>query len=71
VDRQAYRERAWSEIVETWRTMNRHLAHLIARLPASELTKTLRVGDHPPTPLEWWVRDYVRHLRHHLAQILE
>jgi hypothetical protein len=23
-----------------------------------------------PAPLEWWMRDYVRHLRHHLAQLL-
>jgi hypothetical protein len=27
------------------------------------------IGDGEPQPLDWWVRDYLRHLRHHLLQI--
>ena len=26
--------------------------------------------DDEPRTLEWWLRDYVRHLRQHLGQIL-
>ena len=70
VARQGYRDRAWVETLDLWQRLNGHLAHLIERLPESDRTKTLRIGDQPPSPLEWWVRDYVRHLRHHLAQIL-
>ena len=27
------------------------------------------IGDHEPTSLEWWMRDYLRHLKHHLEQL--
>jgi hypothetical protein len=70
VSRQAYRDRPWLEIVDVWRHMNGHLAHVIERIPASDLEKTLHIGDNPKATLEWWTRDYVRHLRHHLEQIL-
>jgi hypothetical protein len=70
VARQAYRDRPWSEIVELWQRLNGHVAHVIERVPEADLGKTLRIGDQPPSSLEWWMRDYVRHLRHHLAQIL-
>jgi len=43
---------------------------VIERVPDGDLGKTLRIGSQPPSSLEWWMRDYVRHLRHHLAQIL-
>jgi hypothetical protein len=64
----AYRERAWSELVGTWETANRHLAHVIERVPANRLATHCEIGGEPGT-LEWWMRDYLKHLRHHLAQI--
>jgi hypothetical protein len=74
VARQGYRDRAWSEVIDTWRVANHHLAHAIERIPETARAHIVRIGDDPhdpPTTLEWWVRDYLRHLRHHLAQILE
>ncbi|PYQ05709.1 MAG: DinB family protein [Acidobacteria bacterium] len=66
-----YRERPWSELVELWAVLNRHLAHVIAGVPAEKLQTRCLIGDNQPAPLEWWIRDYVRHLKHHLAQILD
>lgn len=65
-----YRDRAWSELLDLWAGLNRHLAHVIAAVPPERLQTRCVIGDHEPAPLEWWIRDYVRHLRHHLAQIL-
>src|SRR5262245_42049952 len=31
---QGYRERPWSELVELWRLYNRHLIHVMRRVPA-------------------------------------
>jgi hypothetical protein len=70
VPRQGYCDRPWSEIIDLWQRLNGHVAHVIERVPGSDLGKTLRIGSQPPSSLEWWMRDYVRHLRHHLAQIL-
>ena len=66
-----YRERPWSELVDLWAGLNRHLAHVIAGVPADKLQTRCLIGDSQPAPLEWWIRDYVRHLKHHLAQIVD
>jgi hypothetical protein len=38
-------------------------------VPAARLGTLCAIGEHEPKPLEWWIRDYVRHLKHHVAQI--
>jgi DinB family protein len=68
---QRYRDRPWTELQDLWSALNRHLVHVMAAVPADRLGVECRIGDDPPTPLGWWMTDYVRHLRHHLGQILE
>lgn len=68
---QAYSERPWTSLVALWDALNRHVAHVIARIPGERLATPVRLGDHEPVTLEFVARDYVRHLRHHLQQILE
>jgi len=65
-----YRDRRWAELVDLWTALNRHLACVIESVPASALPIRCRIGDDEPVTLEWLMRDYLRHLRHHLAQIL-
>ncbi len=64
-----YRGRQWSELVDLWAALNRHLAAVVESVPAEKLQTPCVIGDHEATPLEWWIRDYVRHLKHHLEQI--
>jgi hypothetical protein len=66
---QEYSSRPWGDLVELWRQYNRHLAHLMRRLPAERREIECRIGDNPPVTLAWLMTDYVRHLRHHLEQI--
>lgn len=66
---QNYRERPWKEIVSLWEQMNRHLAHVMANVPADRLGAKCVIGDGDPVTLEWLMSDYLRHLRHHLDQI--
>lgn len=68
---QGYSERPWKTLVELWGALNRHVAHVVSRLAADRLATPCRIGDGPPVTLEFIARDYVRHLRHHLEQILE
>jgi hypothetical protein len=65
-----YRGRPWPELVELWSGLNRHLAHVIETAHDASLATPCRVGDNAPVTLEELMRDYVRHLRHHLAQVL-
>lgn len=69
VEAQGYAERPWLELVEFWRLYNRHLAHLIARIPAAALGHRCRIGDKDPLTLPALYQSYVEHLLHHLGQL--
>lgn len=64
-----YRERSWSEIVDLWVALNRHLAVVIESVPREKLQTPCVIGGDEPKPLEFVMTDYLRHMRHHLEQI--
>lgn len=67
---QQYHESEWSELVILWSAYNRHLSDVIERIPAESLSAPCNIGKEEPVQLEFVIRDYLRHLRHHLNQIL-
>lgn len=77
---QAYDRADWETLVSLWRSYNLHLAHVMAHAPAEVLQReraahTLdriafkTVPPDRPATLEYLMRDYVGHLKHHLRQI--
>ena len=80
VEAQGYASAPWPELVELWRTFNLHLARVMETTPADILRATrpdhnldrlaweVVPADEPAT-LEYFMRDYVGHLKHHLRQI--
>jgi DinB superfamily len=82
VDVQKYRDAAWPDLIQLWSAYNLHLLHLISVIPEPTLTKARTrhnldqiawktVDANEATTLEYFIRDYVGHLRHHLNQIFE
>jgi len=76
-----YQERSWSQLIELWRAYNLHLHHLMSHADQTKLNTpctlhTLQeiafktVPKSEPVTLEYLMKDYVDHLKHHLAQIL-
>lgn len=66
---QDYASADWPALLTLWQSYQTHLAHLIARLPASLLDTPLRGSAEEEVSLRWLADDYVRHLRHHIGQI--
>lgn len=77
---QAYGTAPWADLVELWRSFNLHISRLIAAMPADVRHRPRprhnlheiawhTVPQQEPATLEYFMRDYVAHLRHHLAQI--
>ncbi len=66
-----YQDRPWGDLVALWTVLNVHMAHVIARIPPAALETPCRIGDSEPLTLDFIVRDYMVHLRHHLEQILK
>jgi hypothetical protein len=78
---QRYRDRPWSDLVALWRAYNRHIACVmesadpdtVARVRQSHNLDELAwkaVQRTEPTTLDYFMRDYVAHLEHHLRQAL-
>lgn len=66
---QDYASGSWAEMIEFWRLYNRHLAHVIRRIPEERLSVSCRIGQDGPVTLGFVVEDYLTHLKHHLRQI--
>jgi hypothetical protein len=75
-----YQTAAWDDLVALWRTFNLQIARVMEAVPADiRLRERTRhnldeIGFDPiprdrPATLDHLMRDYVRHLEHHLAQI--
>jgi hypothetical protein len=80
VEVQKYNDESWSELIKLWASYNRHLAHAVSVIPADIMTKARvehnldqiafrAVPKDEPATLEYFIRDYVDHLQHHLRQI--
>lgn len=68
---QGYQDRPWLELIDLWALYNRHLSHVIQRIPESALEAKCRIGTGEPVTLAFLIEDYLGHLHHHLAQIEE
>ncbi|HLX44612.1 MAG TPA: DinB family protein [Bryobacteraceae bacterium] len=67
---QDYRNRPWNELIEFWNFYNRHLLHLMEEIPGPNRNNPCQIGDGGAVTLEFLAIDYVRHLKHHLHQVL-
>jgi hypothetical protein len=77
---QDYRHAPWQDLVQLWRTFNLHIARIMEHTPSDQLEKPRRrhnldeiawktVPKDQPTTLEYFMADYVGHLKHHLRQV--
>jgi hypothetical protein len=82
VSSQNYRDESWPQVIQLWSSYNLHLLHVASVIPEEVLTKprarhTLDqiafklIDQNKATTLEYLIRDYVDHLRHHLNQIFD
>jgi len=81
VSSQKYNDEPWSDVIQLWSAYNLHLLHVASVIPEDVLTKARSphtldkiafnlVDKNDEATLEYLIRDYVDHLRHHLNQIL-
>lgn len=59
-----------SELILFWVTYNNYLTEIIKNIPEENLSKTCRVGEEKTLTLELVIEDYVRHMEHHLKQLV-
>lgn len=80
VSAQAYHAAPWAELLDLWLAYNLHLARIMAATPeAVRLAPRARhnldeiawrtIPRRQPATLEYFMADYVGHLKHHLRQL--
>jgi hypothetical protein len=80
VSSQKYADESWPELIQLWSSYNLHLHHVASVIPDSIRTKPRgihnldqiafkAVDNSEATTLEYFIRDYADHMRHHLDQI--
>ena len=78
---QRYNEEPWGQLVRLWHHYNLHLVHLIAGIPSETLKQPRSqhsldriawqpVPESESATLEYFIRDYLAHMKNHLRQIL-
>jgi len=81
VQAHAYNKSDWISLINTWKSVNLHLAQLIGNLPEQLLRRPTtnhnfhEIGFRPiekgaPSSLDFLIEDYIAHLQHHLNQII-
>jgi hypothetical protein len=68
---QKYNESSWKSLIELWAAYNNHLSDLLERIPVSSKSAPCNLGKSEPASLEWIVKDYLRHMNHHINKIIE
>lgn len=82
VDSQHYQEKDWHELVQLWKLYNRHILHIMKVIPEETRMKLRskhnlhviasdKLSPDEPVTLDWFMRDYVDHMKKHLGQILD
>ena len=70
VETQGYQFESWQNLVQLWAGFNRHILHFVSQIPEDSADNRCALDGDKPVTLRFLVDDYVRHLEHHLAQIL-
>jgi hypothetical protein len=80
VARQGYQEQDWTGLLARWEAFNEQVASTVEHISERDMTRPRfdhnlhmiawrTVSPTSPTTLEYFVTDYIGHLRHHLGQI--
>lgn len=70
VGSQKYNSADWRGLIALWRAYNFHVAHIIEHVEPGLLGNSIAIEDAGTFTLEFIMKDYVEHLKHHLLQIL-
>jgi len=79
---QGYNQEPWQQLVQLWKHYNLHLLHLMSLVPEQTRTKPRAthnldqiawktVARTETVTLDYFMRDYVTHLKNHLRQITD
>lgn len=70
VNNQRYNQANWLQMVDLWHLYNLHLSHIIAYVVPEKLQHQITIEEVGPFTLEFIMKDYIEHLKHHLKAVI-
>ncbi len=78
---QNYQGKDWTELVQLWKLYNQHILYLVALIPEETRTRLRArhnlhqiasdtISENESVTLDFFIRDYLDHMKKHLGQIL-
>jgi hypothetical protein len=71
VDIAGYQAYSTKDLIELWRLLNSHASVILSRMSKEATGRKCYTNDPAPHTIEWLARDYIKHLLHHLHQVLD
>jgi hypothetical protein len=65
-----YQTTSSKDVIENWRLINLKICRVLQQMPSENYSKTCDFGEGKFLTIEWLAIDYVKHLKHHLNQII-
>ncbi|HEY2725695.1 MAG TPA: DinB family protein [Parafilimonas sp.] len=65
---QDYQSENYQNIISLWKLLNEQIIRIIKKIPREKLNNTCKTPDEHS--IIWLIEDYIKHLNHHLNQIL-
>jgi len=72
VNANGYQRMKKEEVIMLWKLINERICDVLNAMPQSNYDKTCNTGDNEVKlrSLQWLAEDYIRHMKHHLNQII-
>jgi hypothetical protein len=72
VNANGYQQMKKDDVISFWKLINQRIAAVLENMPKANYSKTADTGKGKPElhELEWLAADYVKHMKHHLNQII-
>lgn len=63
-----YQQMDKTDVITMWKLMNQRIGAVLSNIPEQSYSRNCDTGS--LHPIEWLAEDYVRHMKHHLNQII-
>lgn len=65
-----YKNNEKAHLINLWEVYNRQLVFILKAIPEENFGRKCKTNEQEPVTLKWLIEDYVKHLEHHLKQLV-
>ena len=66
-----YQQYKTSDLIELWALLNKHICIILSNTSDASALRTCATNNMQLHTIQWLAEDYIKHLRHHLHQVLD